>query len=184
MNELSWKHPLGPPVPQGRFEQVQASLGVILPATLRSIVGKGDGLRPVRGGQNASLLVDTAADRRPAASEGRVSRAGPVLTGSKSRPVGQFERLLDFADNSFGILHGHEVLVEHGQAHRVDLRWVVPIADNGGGFICLDYRQDPTRRSASVLSYFYPPVEEADPVGFHWIASDFDAALQMLQPEL
>lgn len=94
-----------------------------------------------------------------------------------------FARLLRFSDGE--ILRAHEAMLEDAEntdRSSDELRWVIPFADDGDGWICLDFRGDQHRVAYRVVSYDFSRVSRDDPHGLDFIAGDFETLLRMLGP--
>lgn len=154
MMKLVWKWPEGPPVSAAKVKDIEAALGVVFPRSLVEVLHCGDGLQPD--------------------PEGVV--AGPAGEEVVINILGKLETFWDH-----GILRAKELLNEYGKERGQDLEWIIPIGDNGDGWICLDYRSDPRRENCSVVDYSLSPLDDADENGLVFISPDFETFIGMLR---
>jgi hypothetical protein len=157
VENLVWLDASGPPVSEAEIVEVERQLGVKLPESYLTVVRLADGLRP-----DKELIV-----------------AGP---SDNPHVVDALVQILRFEDAH--IVQGHHSLLGSADAYgrnSESLRWVIPIAENGDGWICLDYRDDPSRVNYKVVGYSFPQVAEADADGLYPIADSFGELLTMLK---
>ena len=178
MSSSVWRRADGPAVSEERVAEIERQLNVKLPDSLLNVVRMGDGMRP-----HGELIVERATD------EGRVLDALTAILpfADQSLLQSQSSLISDHVSKNLEALMEREkdadakVLEQFAQNQAKDLRWVIPIADNGDGWICLDYRGDPNRIAYRVVGYSLTPVDGADRDGFGAIAETFEELVTMLR---
>jgi len=149
-----WRGAAGPPASDAQIREIEQALHVVLPASLLALVRLADGLQPEHDS---------------------------IVQGGEA--IDALTQILRFSDGQ--ILNCRDAMLEDAENADRDpeaLRWVIPIADNGDGWICLDYRADPGRVAYRVIAYSLSRVSNADQDGLYAIADSFDALLGMLKP--
>lgn len=178
MNGTMWKLPEGPPVSETKIQELEHRLGIKFPESLLDIVRLGDGMRPekseiVEAGPDGDHVIN-ALLKLETFDEGGILWSHGVLMDNRTNRV-----LEGLMESNPGV--AYEILDKQAEELVSPFRWVIPIGDNGDGWICLDYRADPDRRACRVVDYSLSPVGGADADGLAPVADNFDVLLSMLK---
>lgn len=139
------------PLPEDVLRGTELVLGVRFPSNYRECVRVNHGAYP--SPNQIAIELDGEEWR---------GRLGLLLTLDPRAPEGLFRALQVLSS-------------EHGLPPEI-----VPIADDGGGdFVCLDYRDDPTRSSPRIV-YWHHELQGVD--GLMPLAESFSELLAKLRP--
>ena len=160
MSDYVWKSFYTDPDPAATPDEiatVEAELGVSLPQALRDGYLTDGDASIFKGGKRCSVAV-----------------TGPVREGG--REVGFFQNLEPLT----GIVYQVRGLREYVEdAYEQDLPDVIPFAGlGGGGWVCLNYRNDPTRANPEIWEFDQNGISFED--GFRKVADNFDHLIEML----
>lgn len=161
MYNIEWRKPIATAAGKQEIDLVQERLGVIFPKTYLELLQIGDGLVPDDQGLYS------------------VDENGKYVEGNG------ISNFLPIKGNE--ICECHETLLDDAVNYGYDLtqlKWVIPIADDADGWICLDYRDDPQRKKCKIscydiTKYTNDPYLDED-YGVLHIADSFEKLLEML----
>jgi len=173
-----WRLPEGPPVTEDRIEELERKLGVKFPEELLQIVRIGDALQPaswtiVKKSLGENIVIGSLI-KILSFEDKSIKSNQEVMICNREDVI--LDKLMEE-----GKIDDNRSLLSQAKELAGDFRWIIPIGENGDGWICLDYRDDPERAKCQVVSYDQSTNDDLDADGLVFIADSFQSLLSMLR---